>query len=71
MDKVLVCKECAQERDLQIILEAGIPQAAVCAYVEDYFKPTLSDEQKGIREMCTKITLPNDFSSGLVLHIYI
>ena len=51
IDKVLVCKECAQERDLQIKLEEDKQQENFVDYVEDYFQLTPSDEQKGIREL--------------------
>ena len=51
IDKILVCKECAQYRDLQIKLEEVKEQENLVAYVEDNFKITLSDEQKLIREL--------------------
>ena len=48
---VLVCKECAQERDLQIKLEEERDQENSVDYVEAYFQLTPSDKQKGIREL--------------------
>ena len=48
IDKILVCKECAQERELQIKLEEEIDVEKFIDYVEDYFQLTPSDEQKGI-----------------------
>ena len=51
MDELLVCKECAQERDLQIKLEEKRDVENFIDYVEDYFQLTPSDEQKGIREL--------------------
>ena len=49
IDKFLVCKECAHERELQIKSEEGKEQENFIAYVEAYFQLTPSDEQKGIR----------------------
>ena len=49
--KFLVCKECAQERDLRMKLEERIEQENFVAYAEDYFQLTPSDEQEGIREL--------------------
>ena len=46
IDKFWVCKECAQERDIQIKLEENSVD-----YVEAYFQLTPSDEQKGKREL--------------------
>ena len=51
IDKFLVCKEFAQERDLQIKLEEGKEQEKSVDYAEDYFQLTPPNEQKGIREM--------------------
>ena len=51
IDKVLVCKECAQERELQIKLEEKIDVENFIDYVEAYFLLTPSDEQKGIRDL--------------------
>ena len=51
IDNVLVCKECAQERYLQIELEEGKDQENFVAYIEAYFQLTPSDEYKGIREL--------------------
>ena len=51
IDNVLVCKECAKERDLQIELEEGKDQENFVAYIEAYFQLTPSDEYKGIREL--------------------
>ena len=47
----LFCKECAQERDLQIKSEEVKEQENSVAYVEDYFQITPPDEQKGVREI--------------------
>ena len=46
-----MCKECAQERDLQIKLEEERDQENFVEYVEAYFHLTPSDEQKEIREL--------------------
>ena len=43
IDKILVCKECAQERDLQIKLEEERDHEKCVDYVEDYFQLTPSD----------------------------
>ena len=51
INKNLVCKECAQERVLQITVEEGKEQENFVAYVEDYFQLTPSDDQKEIREL--------------------
>ena len=51
MDKVLVCKQCAQERELQIKLEEERDVEDFVDYVEAYFQLTPSDEQKGLREL--------------------
>ena len=51
MDKFLVCKECAQDRELQIKLEDKIDVENFTDYVEDCFQLTPSDEQKGIMEL--------------------
>ena len=37
IDKILVGKECAHERNLQIKLEKVREQEKIVAYVEDYF----------------------------------
>ena len=50
-EKILLCKECAKERDLQIKSEEGEEQENFIAYIEAYFQLTPSDEQKGIREL--------------------
>ena len=50
IDKFLVCKECAQDRYLQIKLEEERYHENFVDYVEAYFQFTPSDEQKGIRE---------------------
>ena len=47
---VLVCKECAQERELQIKLEEERDVENFFDYVEAYFQLTPSDEHKGIKE---------------------
>ena len=44
IDNFLVCKECAQERELQIKLEEERDQVKCVDYVEDYFQLTPSDE---------------------------
>ena len=51
IEKILLCKECEKERDLQIKLEEGKEQENFIAYVEACFQLTPSDEQKGIREL--------------------
>ena len=51
IDKVLVCKECAQERELQIKLEEERDVENFIDYVEAYFQLTPPDEQKGVREL--------------------
>ena len=52
MDNFLVCKECAQERELQIKLEEQRDVENFIYYVEDYFQLMPTDEQKGVREIC-------------------
>ena len=47
----MVCKECAQERDLQIKLEEKRDVETFFDYVDAYFQITPSDEQNGIREL--------------------
>ena len=76
IDKILVCKEFSQERDLHIKLEEERYQENSVDYVEAYFQITPSDEQKGIRELHQdfnkqKITPSNNFLSGFVLHFYL
>ena len=51
MDKILVCKECAHERELQIKVEEERDVENFFDYVEAYFQLTPPDEQKGIREL--------------------
>ena len=51
IDKFLVCKECAQERELQIKLEEERDVENFFDYVEAYFQLTPSDEKKGVREI--------------------
>ena len=51
IDKFLVCKECAQERELQIKLEEERDVENLSDYVEAYFQLTPSYEQKGVREL--------------------
>ena len=46
-----MCKECAQERDLQIKLEEEKDVENFIDYVEDYFQLTPPDKQKGVREL--------------------
>ena len=45
----LVCKECAQERELQIKLEEERDVENFIDYVEAYFQLTPPDEKKGVR----------------------
>ena len=47
----LVCKECAQERELQIKLEEERDVENFVDYVEAYFQLTPSDEQKEVQEL--------------------
>ena len=49
IDKILVCKECAQEREIHIKLEEKRDVENFIDYVEAYFQLTPSDEQKGVR----------------------
>ena len=51
IDKILVCKECAQERELQIKLEEERDVEKFIDYVEEYFHLTPPDKQKGEREL--------------------
>ena len=51
IDNVLVCKDCAQERELQIKLEEERDVENFINYVENYFQLTPSNEQKGVREL--------------------
>ena len=51
MDTFLVCRECAQERELQIKLEEERDIENFIGYVEAYFQLTPPDEQKGVREL--------------------
>ena len=51
IDKFVLCKECAQERELQIKLDEKRDVEKVIDYVEAYFQLAPSDEQKGIREL--------------------
>ena len=51
IDKFMVCKECAQERELQIKLEEERDAYKLIDYVEDYFQLTPPDEQKGVGEL--------------------
>ena len=51
MDTFLVCKECAQERDIQIKVEDKREVENFVDYVEACYQLTPSDEQKGIREL--------------------
>ena len=51
MDNFLLCKECVQERELQIKLEEKRDVENFIDYVEAYFRLTSSDEQKGIKEL--------------------
>ena len=49
IDKFLVCKECAQERELQIKSEEERDVEKFIDYVEDCFQLTPPDKQKGLR----------------------
>ena len=51
IDKVLVCKECAQERELQIKVEEERDVDNIFDYVEAYFQLTPPDKQKEVREL--------------------
>ena len=51
MDKFLVCKKFAQERELWIKLEEERDVENFIDYAEAYFQLTPSDEQKGVREL--------------------
>ena len=51
IDKLLVCKECAHEKELQIKLKDKRDVENFIDYVEAYFQLTPSDEQNGIREL--------------------
>ena len=51
MDKYLVCKQCAQERELQIKLEQERDVENFIDYAEAYFQLTPPDEQKLVREL--------------------
>ena len=51
IDNVFVCKECAQEREIQKKLEEVIDVENFIEYVEAYFQLTPPDEQKGVREL--------------------
>ena len=44
MDTFLVCKECAQDRELQIKLEEERDVEKLIDYVEDYFQLTPPDK---------------------------
>ena len=46
-----MCKECAQERELQIKLEEERDVENLIDHVEAYFHLTPSDKQKGVREI--------------------
>ena len=46
-----MCKECAQEREIQIKLEEERDVEKFIDCVEDYFQLTPPDEQKGVREL--------------------
>ena len=49
IDKILACKECAHESELQIKIEEERDVENFIDYVEAYFQLTPSDEQKGLR----------------------
>ena len=44
-----MCKECAQEMEIQIKLEEEIDVESFIEYVEAYFQLTPPEEQKGLR----------------------
>ena len=44
-----MCKECAQDRELQIKLEEERDVEKFIDYVEDYFQLTPPEKQKGVR----------------------
>ena len=46
-----MCKECSQERELQIKLEEERDVENFFDYVEAYFQLTPPDKQKGVREL--------------------
>ena len=46
-----MCKECAQERELQKKLEEERDVEKFFDYVEAYFQLTPPDKQKGVREL--------------------
>ena len=68
MDKILLCKECAQERELQIKSEEEKDVEKFTDYVEYYFQLTPPDKQKGVRELHEDF---NKHTSGFILHVYI
>ena len=68
MDKILLCKECAQEKELQIKLEEERDMENFNEYVEAYIQLTPVDEQKGVRELHEDF---NKQTSGFILHVYI
>ena len=49
VDNFLVCKECAQERELQIKLEEERDVENFIDYVEAYIQLTPPDEEKRVR----------------------
>ena len=51
IDKILLCKECTQERELQIKLEEERDVENFIDYVEPYFQLTSPYKQKGVREL--------------------
>ena len=51
IDTFLVCKECAQEKELQIKLEEERDVEKFIDCVEDYFQLTQPDKQKVVREL--------------------
>ena len=51
VDKFLVCKECAKQRELRIKLEEERDVEKVIDYVEDCFQLTPSDDQKRARKL--------------------
>ena len=51
MDIFLVCKQCAQERELQIKLEEERDVEKFVEFVEAYFQLTLPDKQKVVKEL--------------------
>ena len=76
IDKFLVFKECAKERELKIKLEEERDVENFIDYVEAYFQLTPSDEQKGVRELYQDFNKQTynrqrNFTSEFILHVYL